>query len=189
VIIPTFISLLFAILLSLHLVTFLMFFITCLCHLLAAGACLSWGLPSHSSRSLFSDLSVLPSVYDSGISYTGSISQRITDPSIRTSTESTLLWMYDKASSPCLKTGGTHRPRHSKSVDIILYTFVHLFLHSDIFIFVIGTYLSLFKCLVRLTTQRIRQFSFSSEGRRYKKNLPVLRVPGLIPLRCFLAPH
>jgi len=39
---------------------------------------------------------------DSGISYTGSISWRITDPSIRSNTESTLPWMDDKASSPCL---------------------------------------------------------------------------------------
>jgi len=31
--------------------------------------------------------------------------------------------------------------------------------HSDIFILTIGTYLSLFKCLVRLTTQRILCFS------------------------------
>ena len=39
-----------------------------------------------------------------------------TDPSILSNTESTLLWMDDKASSLCLKTGGTHRSRHSKSI-------------------------------------------------------------------------
>ena len=83
---------------------------------------------------------------DSGISYTGSIGWRITDPSIVLNTESTLLWMDDKASSPCLKTGGTHRSRHSKSMDTTSLN------RSDI---LIGTYLSLFKCLVRLTTQRI----------------------------------
>jgi len=39
---------------------------------------------------------------DSGISYTGSIGWRITDPSVLSNTESTLLWMDDKASSLCL---------------------------------------------------------------------------------------
>jgi len=35
----------------------------------------------------------------SGISYTGSIGWRITDPSVLSNTESTLLWMDDKTSS------------------------------------------------------------------------------------------
>ena len=74
---------------------------------------------------------------DSGISYTGSIGWRITDPSIVLNTESTLLWMDDKASSPCLKTGGTHRSRHSKSMDTTSLN------RSDIFMLMIGTYLSL----------------------------------------------
>jgi len=39
---------------------------------------------------------------DSGISYTGSIGWRITDSRILSNAESTLLWMDDKASSPCL---------------------------------------------------------------------------------------
>ena len=64
-------------------------------------------------------------------------------------TESTLLWMDNKARSPSLKTGGTHRSRHSKSTSLN---------HSDIFIFMVGTYLSLSKCLVQLTTQRILRF-------------------------------
>jgi len=54
---------------------------------------------------------------DSGISYTGSIGWRITGQSVLSNTESTLLWMEDKASSLCVKTGGTHRSRHSKSMD------------------------------------------------------------------------
>ena len=48
---------------------------------------------------------------------------------------------------------GTHRSRHSKSMD----TDTSLN-HSDIFILMIGTYFSLFKCLVWLTTQRILGF-------------------------------
>ena len=48
----------------------------------------------------------------------------------------TVVWMND--------TGGTHRSRHSKRMDN-----TSLFL---IFIFMIGTYPSLFKCLVQLIT-------------------------------------
>ena len=77
---------------------------------------LSWGLPSHSSRSL-SQAATEKWTIDSGISYTGSIGWRITDPSVLSNTESTLLWLEDKASSLCLKTGGTHRSRHSKSME------------------------------------------------------------------------
>jgi len=54
---------------------------------------------------------------DSGISYTGSIGWRITDPSIHSNTESTFPWMDDKASSPCLKTRGTHRSKHLKRMN------------------------------------------------------------------------
>ena len=124
-----------------------MFFITCLCHFFSSlSTCLSWGLPSHSSRSLSQAATDIWTT-DSGISYTGSIGWRITGPSVLSNTESTLLWMDDKASSLCLKTGGTYRSRHSKSMDNTSLN------HSDIFILMIGTYLSLFKCLVRLTTQ------------------------------------
>ena len=90
---------------------------------------------------------------DSGISYTGIIGWRITDPSVLSNTESTLLWMDDKASSLCRKKGGTHRSRHSKSMDNTSLN------HSDIFTLMIGTYRSLFKYLVRLITQRILGFS------------------------------
>ena len=86
---------------------------------------------------------------DSGINYTGSIGRRsLIQASVQTLSQ-TLLWMDDKASSPCLKTWGTHRSRHSKSMNTTSLN------RSDIFILMIGTYLSLFKCLVRLTTQRI----------------------------------
>jgi len=39
---------------------------------------------------------------------------------------------------------------------------IHSFIHSDTFIFMIETYLSLFKCLVRLITQRIHVYTSSS---------------------------
>jgi len=39
-----------------------MFFIACLYHFLTASVFLSWGLPSHSSRSLFSDFFVAVSL-------------------------------------------------------------------------------------------------------------------------------
>jgi len=96
---------------------------------------------------------------DLGISYTGSIGWRITDPSVLSNTESTLLWMDDKASSLCLKKGDTHRSRHSKSMDNTSLN------HSDIFILMIGTYRSLFKYLVRFTTQRILGFSTAHASR------------------------
>ena len=73
-------------------------------------------MPSHSSRRLSQAAADIWTI-DSGISYTGSIGRRITGPSVLSNTESTLLWMDDKASSPCLKTGGTHISRHSKSMD------------------------------------------------------------------------
>ena len=110
------------------------------------STCLSWGLPSHSSKSLSEAATDIWAI-DSGISYTGYWLKNHW-PKHPSNTESTLLRMDDKASSPCLKTGGTHRSRHSKSMDNT----------SDIFILMIGTYLSLFKCLVRLTTQRILCF-------------------------------
>ena len=129
-----------------------MFFITCLCHFFSSlSTCLSWGLPSHSSRCLSQAATDIWTI-DSGISSTGSIGWRITDPSVLSNTDSTLLWMDDKASSLCLKTGGTHRSRHSKSMDNTSLN------HSDIFILMIGTYLSLFMRLVRLTTQHILCF-------------------------------
>ena len=102
-----------------------MFFITCLCHFFSSlSTCLSWGLPSHSSRSLSQAATEIWTI-DSGISYTGCIGWRITDPSVLSNTKSTLLWMDDQASSLCLKTGGTHRSRHSKNTSLN---------HSDIFI-------------------------------------------------------
>jgi len=65
--------------------------------------------------------------------YTGSIGWRIIGPSVLSNTESTLLWMNDKDSSPCLMTGGTHRSRHSKSMDNTSLN------HSDTFILMIGS--------------------------------------------------
>jgi len=62
------------------------------------STCLSWGLPSHSSRSLSQAATDIWTT-DSGISYTGSIGWRITGSSVLSNTESTLLWMDDKASS------------------------------------------------------------------------------------------
>ena len=71
------------------------------------------------------------SIIISGISYTGSIGGRIADPSIHSNTESNL-WMDDKASSHCLKTGDIHTAKHSKSMDNTS------FIHSGICIFMIG---------------------------------------------------
>ena len=87
------------------------------------STCLSWGLPSH-SRNLSQAATDIWTI-ESSISYTDSIGWRITGPSVLSNTESTLLWMEDKASSLCLKTGGTHRSRHSKNTSLN---------HSDIFI-------------------------------------------------------
>ena len=117
------------------------------------STCLSSGFPSHSS-SLSQAATDNIWIIDSGISYTGSIGWRITGPGVLSNTESTLLWMDDKASSPCLKTRRTHRSRsrHSKSM---ANTSIN---HSDILILMIGAYLSLFKYLVRLTTQHILGF-------------------------------
>ena len=111
------------------------------------STCLSWGLPSHSSRSLTGSHLYM----DNWLRhcYTGSIGWRITGPSVLSNTESTLLWMDDKASSPCLKTRGTHTSMHSKSMENTSLN------HSDIFILIIGTYLSLFKYLVRTTHTRL----------------------------------
>ena len=43
---------------------------------------------------------------------------------------------------------------------------LHLFVHSSDTFILIGTYLSLFKCLVRLTTQRIDRFFYPMPGYR-----------------------
>jgi len=58
------------------------------------STCLSWGWPSHSSRSLSQAATDIWTI-DSGISYTGSNCWRITDPSILSNTESTQFseWM------------------------------------------------------------------------------------------------
>jgi len=66
-------------------------------NLLAAGACLSWGLSPQQQK-----YALTGSIIVSGISYTGRIGWRIADPSIHSNTVSTLLWMDDKASSHCL---------------------------------------------------------------------------------------
>ena len=53
---PYLVSLLYAALLSLLLVTFSIFIITCLHHVLAAGSCISWSFPSQSSKTLSSQV-------------------------------------------------------------------------------------------------------------------------------------
>ena len=86
---------------------------------------------SHSHRSLSSQGSIY--TIDSGTSYIGSIGWRITDPSIRSNTKSTLPWMDDKASSPCLSQDwGYPFKKHGQY-------FTYSFFHSDTFIFMIGT--------------------------------------------------
>jgi len=58
--------------------------------------------------------------------------ESLTQASVQTLSQ-TLLWMDDKASSPCLKTWGTHRSRHSKSMQYFTYSFIHSFkyIHVD----------------------------------------------------------
>ena len=135
-----------------------MFFITC-CHFLSSRCMpeLKFAITQpqksvHTRKHLYT--------IDSGSSYTGRIGWRITDPSIPSNTELTLPWMDDKASSPCLKTRGTHRSGIQKSMDNT--SLIHSFIHSDTFIFMIGIYLSPFKCLVRLITQGIHVYTGSS---------------------------
>jgi len=93
---------LFADLLSLHLVTFFMFFI------------LVYGQLTQ----VLTTLAVLV--------------EECTDPGICSNTESTFLWKDDKASSPFLKTGGTQRSRHSKSMDntSLIHSFI-LIIYMD----------------------------------------------------------
>ena len=54
--------------------------------------------------------------------------------------------------------GYPYRSRHSKSMDNTSFINIHSFIHSDIFILMIGTYLSLFKCLIWLKTLHIHRF-------------------------------
>ena len=70
---------------------------------------------------------------------------------IHSSTKSTLLWMDKKSQLSLSEDRGTHRSRPSKSMDKT--SLIHSFI-------LIGTYLSLFKYLVRLTTQCIHWFWF-----------------------------
>ena len=69
---PYLVSLLFAVLLSLHLVTFLMFFITCLCHFLSSRR-----MPElrFAITQLQKSVPTRQHIWtiDAGISYTGSI--------------------------------------------------------------------------------------------------------------------
>ena len=118
----------------------LMHFITSLCHFISAGACLSWGLPSNNqSRSLSSQAAYM----DNWLRYY--LRWRITWP--KYPLKHRVKRPLDGWQSQFFLSEDWARSRHS-------------FIHSDIFIhvFIIGTYLSLFKCLIRLTTQRIHQF-------------------------------
>ena len=116
------------------------------------STCLSWSVPSHSSRSLSQAATDIWTI-DSGISYTGVLAEEsLTQASFQTLSQPFSGWMT-KPALPVKDLGSTtHRSRHSKSMDNTSLN------HSDIFILMIGTYLSLFKCLVRLTTQRILCF-------------------------------
>jgi len=101
-------------------------FFTCLCHFfLAAGACLSWGLPSHSCRSLSSQGSIYGPLTHVLATLAVLAEESLTQASVQTPSQ-TLLWMNDKVSSPCLKTWGTHRSRHSKGIDNTSLTFIRI---------------------------------------------------------------
>ena len=113
-------SLTFAVLLSLHIVTFLMFFFVYV-NFLAAGTCLSWGLSPHSSRSLSGSIHQI-------LATLAVLAERLPTQSSVQNTWSTPLWMDDKASSHCLKTGGIHRSKYSKSMDILhSFRYIHMY--------------------------------------------------------------
>jgi len=98
---------------------------------LAAGTCLSWGLPSHSCRSLSPQGSIYGPLTQVLATLAVLAEESLIQASVQTLSQ-TLLWMDDKASSPCLKTWGTHRSRHSKSIDNTSLTLS--FILSDTFI-------------------------------------------------------
>ena len=135
------------------------FFITCLCHFSVAGTCPSWGLPSHSSRSLSQAAADICTI-DLGISYTGSIGWRITGPSVLSNTEfdGLLHWVNPSMDEyyPCFLNAWICG--YPRSLDREIWLCNTSLNHSDTFISMVGTYLSLSKCLVRLTTQRILCF-------------------------------
>jgi len=98
-----------------YILTFLMLFITYVI-LLAAGACLSCGLLSHSCRSLSSQGSIYGPLTQVLATLAVLAEEPLTKASVQTLSQ-TLLRMDDKASSPCLRTWGTHRSRPSKTMD------------------------------------------------------------------------
>ena len=107
---------------------------------------------SHSCKSLSSQGSIYGPLTQVLATLAVLAEESLTQASVQTLSQ-TLLWMDDKALS-LSEDRGTHRSRHSKSIDT---SPILSFIHSDTFI-LIGTCLSLFKCLVRLTTQRIHRF-------------------------------
>ena len=111
---------------------------------LAAGTCLIWGLPSHiRSRSLSSQAAYM----DHWL-----FNWRIIDLSIHSNAESTLLWMDGKANFSVWRPVVPIDPGIPKAWIILTYSFRYIN-------FMIGTYLSLFKCLGRLTTPVLRSHS------------------------------
>ena len=82
--------------------------------------------------------------------------------------------MDDKASSPCIKTRGTHRSRHSKSMDNTSLN------HSDIFILMIGTYLSLHQVPGSIDNTTRTLLLRSHAQARYTTNGVIIKV-GLTP--------
>jgi len=126
-------------------------------------------LPSHSCTSLSSQGSIYGPLTQVLATLAVLAEESPTQASVQTLSQ-TLLMMDDKASSPCLKTWGTHTSRHSKGNTSLILSFIH----SDTFIW-IGTCLSLFKCLVRLTTQRIHRFF--NPGAHNEKERPTTGTP------------
>ena len=84
-------------------------------------------------------------------SYTSSIGWRVADPSIHSNTQANpSLDGWQSQLSLSQKTGGTHRSRHSKSIDnTSLISFIHSFRY----------YIHIFKWLVQLITQCIHCFT------------------------------
>ena len=107
-----------------------MFFITCLGHFLAASGHAWAEVCHHTAAEICHRQPLIYGQLTQALATLAVLAEESgTDPSILSNTESTFLWMDDKTSSPCLKTRGTHKSRHSKAW--IIHTSLT---HSDIFV-------------------------------------------------------
>ena len=82
-------------------------------------------MPSHSCRSLSSRGSIYGPLTQVLATLAVLAEELLTQASVQTLSQ-TLLWMDDKASSPC-----THRSRHSKSIDNTSLILSFRYIHTD----------------------------------------------------------